>query len=60
MPNRAFLRGFPATQFSDFVLCQRLRASMTVFGASSLHPKIPFPAAVIEREVGPLHTEFRL
>ena len=26
---------------------------MTIFGASSLHPKIPFPAAVVEREVGP-------
>src|ERR1700687_4594732 len=24
---------------------------MTVFGALSLHPKIPFPAAAIEREV---------
>src|SRR4051812_14711287 len=22
---------------------------MTIFGASSLHPKIPFPAAVVER-----------
>jgi hypothetical protein len=29
---------------------------MTIFGASSLHPKIPFPAAVVEREVGPLCT----
>jgi hypothetical protein len=29
---------------------------MTIFGASSLHPKIPFPAAVAEREVGPLCT----
>src|ERR1700694_4507070 len=26
---------------------------MTIFGASSLHPKIPFPAAVVEREVRP-------
>jgi hypothetical protein len=24
---------------------------MTISGASSLHPKIPFPAAVVEREV---------
>jgi hypothetical protein len=24
---------------------------MTIFGASSLHPKIPFPAAVVERQV---------
>ena len=24
---------------------------MTIFGASSLHPKIPFPATVVEREV---------
>src|SRR5258705_3463624 len=29
---------------------------MAIFGASSLHPKIPFPAAVVEREVGPLCT----
>jgi hypothetical protein len=27
---------------------------VAVFGALSPHPKIPFPAAVIEREVGPL------
>jgi hypothetical protein len=34
---------------------------MTIFGASSLHPKIPFPAVGLEREVGPdLHPEFRL
>jgi hypothetical protein len=26
---------------------------MAIFGALSLHPKIPFPAAVVEREVGP-------
>ncbi len=26
---------------------------MTIFGASSLHPKIPFPAAAVEREIGP-------
>jgi hypothetical protein len=25
----------------------------TIFGALSLHPKIPFPAAAVEREVGP-------
>src|SRR5712664_1896669 len=29
---------------------------MMIFGASSLHPKIPFPAAVVEREGGPLCT----
>jgi hypothetical protein len=28
---------------------------MTIFGASSLHPKFPFPAAVVERKVGPLY-----
>ena len=27
-PNRAFLRGFPFSQFSDFGLCQRLRVSI--------------------------------
>ena len=26
---------------------------MTIFGASSLHPKIPFPAPLAERELGP-------
>jgi hypothetical protein len=30
---------------------------MTIFGASSLHPKFPFPAAVVERKVGPLYTQ---
>jgi hypothetical protein len=25
---------------------------MTIFGASSLHPKIPFPAPLAERELG--------
>jgi hypothetical protein len=29
---------------------------MAIFGASSLHPEIPFPAAVAEREVGPHST----
>jgi hypothetical protein len=50
-PNRAFLRGFPATQFPDFGLCVRSRILVAVFGALSPHPKIPFPAAVVEREV---------
>ena len=51
MPNRAFLRGFLATQFLDFCLCGRSPALAAIFGALSLHPKIPFPAAVVEREV---------
>jgi hypothetical protein len=51
MPNRAFLRGFPATHFPDFRLCGRSSAQAAIFGALSLHPKIPFPAAVVEREV---------
>src|SRR6266403_3386556 len=29
---------------------------MTIFAASSLHLKFPFPAAVVERKVGPLYT----
>src|SRR5258706_11636824 len=45
-PNRAFLRGFPATQFPDFGLCVRSRILVAVFGTLSPHPKIPFPAAV--------------
>src|SRR5258708_40346251 len=47
-PNRAFLRGFPATQFPDFGLCVRSRILVMIFGALSPHPKIPFPAAVVE------------
>ena len=50
-PNRAFLRGFPATHFLDFGLCGRSRILVVIFGALSLHPKIPFPAPAIEREV---------
>jgi hypothetical protein len=42
-PNRAFLRGFPATQFPDFGLCVRSRILVAVFGTLSPHPKIPFP-----------------
>jgi hypothetical protein len=41
-PDRAFLRGFPATYFPDFGLCGRSRISVAIFGALSLHPKIPF------------------
>jgi hypothetical protein len=34
---------------------------MTIFGASSLHPKIPFPAAGLGRRLRPhLHPQFRL
>jgi len=43
--NRAFLRGSPATYFSDFGLCGRSPALAAVFGTLSPHPKIPFPAA---------------
>jgi transposase InsO family protein len=46
--NRAFPRGFPATHFPDFGLCRRSRILEAIFGALSLHPKIPFPAAGIE------------
>src|SRR5258707_14727439 len=49
--NRAFLRAFPATQFPDSGLCGRSRILVAAFGALSLHPEIPFPAAVVEREV---------
>ena len=44
-PNRALLRGFPATYFRDFGLCRRSRFFVMIFGALSLHPKIPFPTA---------------
>src|SRR5258707_15806822 len=44
-PNRAFLRGFPATHFLDFGLCGRSRILVAIFGALSPHLKIPFPAA---------------
>jgi hypothetical protein len=41
------------TQFPDSGLCGRSRILVAAFGALSLHPEIPFPAAVVEREVGP-------
>jgi hypothetical protein len=52
-PNRAFLRGFPATHFLDLGLRGRLSVLAAIFGTLSLHPKIPFPAAGIEPEVRP-------
>ena len=52
-PNRAFLRGFSATQFPDFGLCRRSRILVAGFGALSPHLKIPFPAVGLEREVRP-------
>src|SRR5258705_13824796 len=42
---RALLRGFPATCFADFGLCRRSPFFVMIFGALSLHPKIPFPTA---------------
>jgi len=47
-PNRAFLRGFSATDFPDLGLCERWRSLVSIFGALSPHPKIPFPAAGLE------------
>jgi hypothetical protein len=44
-PNRALLRGFPATYFPDFGSLQAFTLFRDDFGALSLHPKIPFPAA---------------
>src|ERR1700688_41697 len=55
--NRAFLRAFPATQFPDSGLCGRSRILVAAFGALSLHPEIPFPEAVVEREVGPYYVQ---
>jgi hypothetical protein len=52
-PNKAFLRGFPAFHFSDFRLCGRSRILVAIFGALSPHPKIPFPAGGLGREVRP-------
>src|SRR6266403_4514322 len=49
-PNRAFLRGFPATQFPDLGLCGRSRILLAVFGVPSPHLKFPFPATRLERE----------
>jgi hypothetical protein len=43
-PNRAFLRGFPATPFPDFGLYERSRILGVVFGPLSPHLEIPFPA----------------
>ena len=52
-PNRAFLRGFSATQFPDFGLCRRSRILVAGFGALSPHLKNPFLAVGREREVRP-------
>jgi hypothetical protein len=39
-PNKAFLRGFPASHFSDFGLCWRPRILMIIFGALSRMPSV--------------------
>src|SRR5258706_9311782 len=41
----AFLRAFRASHFWDFGLCGFSDGLAAIFGASSLHPKSPFPAA---------------
>jgi hypothetical protein len=41
--------GFPATQIPDLRLCGRSPVLVVIFGALSPHPKIPFPAAGLER-----------
>lgn len=51
------MRGFPASHFPDFGLCRRSGFFITILGALSLHAEIPFPAAVVEREVGPHCTQ---
>src|ERR1700686_4765901 len=48
-PNRAFLRGFPATQFPNLGLCGRSRILLAVFGVPSPHLKFPFPATRLGR-----------
>jgi hypothetical protein len=48
LPRR---RDFPANQFPDFGLCGRAHILATIFGALSPHPKIPFPAASLERDI---------
>jgi hypothetical protein len=40
-----------ATDFSGFSLCGHSRVSEAILGALSPHPKIPFPAAGLKREV---------
>jgi hypothetical protein len=52
-PNRAFLQGFSATHFPNFCLCRRAAVFTTILGCRSVHPEIPFPAVVLEREFGP-------
>ena len=53
--------GFPATQFPEFCLRGRSAVFMTILGCLFLYPKIPFPAAVLEREIWTaLNPEFRL
>jgi len=59
-PNRAFLWGFSATHLPGFGLYGRSRILVRVFGALSLHPKSPFPAArPWARSQPPLHQQIR-
>jgi hypothetical protein len=44
--NRSFLRGFSGAKSLDLSLLDRPLCLVGSFGASSLHPKIPFPIAL--------------
>src|ERR1700676_102903 len=60
-PNRAFLRGFPATHFLDFGLCRRSRILVAILALCLCIQKFHSRQPGFEHEVGPHRTrKFRL
>src|SRR5258706_5339804 len=52
-PNRAFLRGFPATHFLDFGLCRRSRILVAILALCLCIQKFRSRQPGFEHEVGP-------
>src|SRR5258707_1809845 len=55
-PNRAFLRGFPATHFLDFGLCRRSRILVAILALCLCLQKLRSPQPGLEHEVVPHST----
>src|SRR6202171_5796799 len=55
-PNRAFLRGFPATHFLDFGLCRRSRILVAILALCLCIQKFRSRQPGFEHEVGPYCT----
>src|SRR6266852_4802532 len=52
-PNRAFLRGFPVTNFLDFSLCRRSRILVAILALCLCIQKFRSRQPGFEHEVGP-------